>query len=37
LQETNESIHEAFRTHVELKHSKEFSLAAMPATERHDA
>jgi len=34
---TNETLYEAFRTHVKLKHSEEFNLAAMPATERHDA
>ncbi len=32
-QETNEMLYEAFRTHV----SEEFNLAAMPATERHEA
>jgi hypothetical protein len=36
-QETNETLYEAFRTHVKLKHSEEFNLSAMPATERHDA
>lgn len=34
-QETNEMLYEAFRTHVRLKHSEEFNLAAIPATERH--
>lgn len=36
-QKTNERLYEAFRTHVELKHSEEFNLAAIPATERHEA
>lgn len=36
-QKTNEALYEAFRTHVKLKHSDEFNLAAMPATERHEA
>lgn len=35
--ETNNSLYEAFRAHVKLKHSEEFNLAAIPATERHDA
>lgn len=35
--ETNEMLYEAFRTHVKLKHSEEFNLAAIPATERHEA
>jgi len=34
---TNETLYEAFRTHVKLKHSEEFNIAAMPATERHEA
>ena len=34
---TSEMLHEAFRTHVKLKHSDEFDLAAIPATERHEA
>jgi len=34
---TNETLYEAFRTHVKLKHSEEFNLAAIPATERHEA
>jgi hypothetical protein len=36
-QKTNETLYEAFRTHVKLKHSEEFNLAAIPATERHEA
>ena len=36
-QKTNETLDEAFRTHVKLKHSEEFNLAAIPATERHEA
>ena len=36
-EKTNETLYEAFRTHVKLKHSEEFNLAAMPATERHEA
>ena len=36
-QETNETLYEAFRTHVKLKHAEEFNLAAMLATERHEA
>ena len=35
--EANETLYEAFRAHVKLKHSEEFNLAAIPATERHDA
>lgn len=34
---TREILDEAFRTHVKLKHSQEFNLAAIPATERHEA
>lgn len=34
---TSETLYEAFRTHIKLKHSEEFNLAAMPATERHEA
>ena len=37
LQETNESLAEAFGAHVKLKHSEEFNQAAISATERHDA
>jgi hypothetical protein len=37
MQETNETLYEVFRTHVKLKHSEEFNLAAIPATERHEA
>jgi hypothetical protein len=39
---TSETLDEAFRTHAKLKHSRkaealrEFNLAAMPVTERHD-
>jgi hypothetical protein len=36
-QKTNETLYEAFRTHVKLKHSEGFNLAAIPATERHEA
>ena len=36
-QATNETLYEAFRTHVKLKHSEELSLAAMQATKRHQA
>jgi hypothetical protein len=36
-EKTNETLYEAFRTHVKLKHSEEFNLAAIPATERHEA
>jgi hypothetical protein len=36
-EKTNETLYEAFRTHVKLKHSGEFNLAAMPTTERHEA
>jgi hypothetical protein len=35
--QTGETLNEAFRTHVKLKHSEDFNLAAVPATERHDA
>lgn len=34
LRETSEMLNEAFRTHVKLKHSEDFNLAAVPATER---
>jgi hypothetical protein len=34
---TSEILHEAFRTHIKLKHSEDFDLAGIPATERHDA
>lgn len=37
MQKTNEALYEAFRAHVQLKHSEDFNLAAMPATERHEA
>jgi len=36
-EKTNETLYEAFRTHVGLKHSEEVNLAAIPATERHEA
>jgi hypothetical protein len=36
-QKTNETLYEAFRIHVKLKHSEESDLAAIPATERHEA
>lgn len=29
-QETNETLYGAFRTHVQLKHSEKFNLAAVP-------
>jgi hypothetical protein len=35
--QTTEMLYEAFRTHAKLKHSEDFDLAAIPATERHDA
>jgi hypothetical protein len=31
--QTSEMLFEAFRTHVKLKHSEDFNLAAIPATE----
>jgi hypothetical protein len=34
---TSEMLDEAFRAHVKLKHSEDFNLAAIPATERHQA
>jgi hypothetical protein len=34
---TSEMLYEAFRVHVKLKHSEDFNLAAIPATERHQA
>jgi hypothetical protein len=37
LGQTSEMLYQAFRTHVKLKHSEDFNLAAVPATERHDA
>ena len=37
LRQTNETLDEAFRTHVKLKHSEDFNIAAIPATERHEA
>jgi hypothetical protein len=30
-------LSEAFRTHMKLKHGEDFNLAAIPATERHEA
>jgi hypothetical protein len=36
-QQTSEMLYEAFRTHVKLKHSEDFNIAAVPATERHEA
>jgi hypothetical protein len=36
-QKTTETLDHAFRTHVKLKHSEEFNLAAIPAAERHEA
>jgi hypothetical protein len=35
--QTNETLYEAFRAHAKLKHSEDFNVAAIPATERHDA
>ena len=35
--QTSEMLYDAFRTHVKLKHAEDFNLAAVPATERHDA
>lgn len=37
LSQTNEQLEEAFRTHMKLKHTEDFDLAAIPATERHEA
>ena len=37
LGRTSEMLHEAFCAHVKLKHSEDFNLAAIPATERHQA
>jgi len=34
---TNEILYEAFRTHVKLRHSEEFNVAAIPGTEKHEA
>jgi hypothetical protein len=34
---TSEMLFEAFRTHVKLKHSEDFDITAIPATERHEA
>jgi hypothetical protein len=34
--QTNEILYSAFRIHVKLKHSDNFNLADVPATERHD-
>ena len=36
LGKTVEILREAFRDHVKLKHSEDFNLAAIPATERHE-
>jgi hypothetical protein len=36
-QQTSEMLYEAFRTHVKLKHFENFNIAAVPATERHEA
>ena len=35
-EKTNETLYEAFRTHLRLRHSEEFNLAAIPARERHE-
>ena len=37
LRQTDETLDEAFRKHVKLKHSEDFNITAIPATERHDA
>ena len=37
LGQTSEMLYQGFRTHVKLKHSEDFNLAAVPASERHDA
>jgi hypothetical protein len=37
LGKTNDILEEAFRIHLRLKHSEDFDLTAIPATERHDA
>ena len=34
LGKSSEMLHEAFCAHVRLKHSEDFNLAAIPATER---
>ena len=34
---TSQILDEAFRIHIKLRHSEDFNLAAIPATERHDA
>jgi hypothetical protein len=36
-QQTSGMLYEAFRTHVKLKHSEDFNIATVPATERHEA
>jgi hypothetical protein len=36
-QQTSEMLYEAFRTLVKLKHSEDFNIAAVPATECHEA
>ncbi len=36
-QQTSEMLYESFRTHVKQKHSEDFNIAAIPATERHEA
>jgi hypothetical protein len=35
--QTSEMLYEAFRTHIKLKRSEDFNLAAIPATEKHEA
>jgi hypothetical protein len=37
LQQTNEMLSEAFRAHIKLKYCEDLNLAAIPATERHEA
>jgi hypothetical protein len=36
-QKTTDTLNELFREHIKLKHSEDFNLAAVPATERHEA
>ena len=35
--QTGEMLYEAFHAHVKLKHSEDFNLAAVPATEKYEA
>jgi hypothetical protein len=34
---TTDMLNELFREHIKLKHSEDFNLASVPATERHEA